>query len=173
MRGSDPEGHVLGIDPGLRVTGYGLVCESGSSLKAIEFGAIKSTSDKSLPERIYEIVELLAEVIEQHKPACASVEKVFSAVNVKSALLLGHVRGAILAELCRHNIPVFEYSPLEIKQTTVGYGRAEKHQVAEMCRKLLGLTDVPKPQDASDALAAAICHIHYRKTVNLVEENSR
>lgn len=151
---------VLGIDPGLRMTGYGLVNTRRGSLKAVEYGVIKSTAKFSLPERLYEITSVLADVVTQFQPTCASVEKIFSAVNIKTALLLGHVRGAILAELRRNGVEVFEYSPLEIKQSTVGYGRAEKQQVAEMCRMLLNLPEIPKPADASDALAAAICHIH-------------
>ena len=152
---------VLGIDPGLRMTGYGLVrSRPGGSLKAVEYGVIKSTSKFSLSERLFEITSVLADVVNQFQPHCASVEKIFSAVNIKTALLLGHVRGAILAELRRNSVPVYEYSPLEIKQSTVGYGRAEKQQVGEMCRMLLNLPEVPKPADASDALAAAICHIH-------------
>ena len=160
---------ILGIDPGLRVTGYGLVRERAGRLQTVEFGTIRSTAKLSLTERIFEIVDVLSDVLEQFQPHCASVERVFSAVNVKSALLLGHVRGAILAELRRHEIPVFEYSALEIKQSVVGYGRAEKQQVAEMCRMLLGLAEIPKPADASDALGAAICHINSRTTAVLNE----
>jgi crossover junction endodeoxyribonuclease RuvC len=154
---------VLGIDPGLRVTGYGIVRDDSGTLKALEFGAIKTSSRLPLSERLFEIVETLEEIAVQHKPACASVERIFTAVNMKTALLLGHARGAILTALHRNNIPVFEYSALEIKRATVGYGRAQKNQVAEMCRVLLGLQEVPKPYDAADALAAAICHLHSRR----------
>ena len=154
------------------MTGYGLVkTRPGSSMKAVEYGVIKSTPKFSLPERLYEITSVLADVVNQFQPDCASVENLFSAVNIKTALLLGHVRGAILAELRRNNIQVYEYSPLEIKQSTVGYGRAEKQQVGEMCRMLLNLSEVPKPSDASDALAAAICHIH--NSTDILESKPR
>ena len=151
---------VLGIDPGLRATGYGLIETSGGRLKAVEFGVIKTSSDKPLAERLFKVSDEVSSVIRQYQPDCASVEKVFTAVNARSALLLGHVRGAILAELYRAGLDVCEYSPLEIKQALVGYGRAQKQQVAEMVRMLLCLAETPKPADASDALAAAICHLH-------------
>jgi crossover junction endodeoxyribonuclease RuvC len=155
---------VLGIDPGLRVTGYGLVSEIDDKLSAVEFGAIKSDPSQPLTERLFGIVEVIAAVVEEFKPHCASVEQVFAAANIKTALLLGHVRGAIVTELRRHDLSIFEYSALEIKQATVGYGRAQKHQVAEMCRLLLGLDETPSPPDAADALAAAICHLHSRRS---------
>lgn len=152
------------------MTGYGLVAEVGEKLQAVEFGVIKSSPKLPLTDRLYEIVEVLGEVVQQYKPTCASVEKVFAAVNIKTALLLGHVRGAIISELRRRAVTVYEYSPLEIKQATVGYGRAEKHQVAEMCRMLLGLDKAPAPPDAADALAAAICHINSRRTAEIGQE---
>ena len=151
---------MLGIDPGLRVTGYGLVRRSNNGLQAVEFGCLKSTASGTLSQRIFEITSLLSQVIEEHQPQIASVEQIFSAVNIKTALLLGHIRGALLNELTRHRLQVFEYTALQIKQATVGYGRAEKQQVAEMVKLILGLSEVPKPADASDALAAAICHLH-------------
>lgn len=160
---------VLGIDPGLAVTGYGLVAELEGKLVAVEFGAIRTKPSKPLQDRMYEIVELLSEVIEEHRPDCASVEKIFVAVNIKTALLLGHVRGAILTCLRQHKLTAHEYSPLEIKQAVVGYGRAEKRQVAEMVRMLLSLSKPPTPADAADALAAAICHLHVSSTSLLQE----
>jgi crossover junction endodeoxyribonuclease RuvC len=164
---------VLGIDPGLRTTGYGLVRERGGVLKAVEFGALRSTAKRPLTERLYEITSMLAEILQQYQPHCASVELVFAAANMKTALLLGHVRGAILNELRRSSTPVHEYSALEIKRATVGYGRAEKGQVAEMCRVLLGLREMPTPPDAADALAAAICHLHARRQAHVLEGGTR
>lgn len=119
---------------------------------------IKTNSRRKLHERLATITSTLAEIIDQHKPAIASIEQIFSAVNVKTALLLGHVRGAILAEMSRLNLSIYEYSALEIKQAVVGYGRAGKEQVAAMVTMLLNLKEPPSPLDASDALAAAICH---------------
>lgn len=160
---------VLGIDPGLRATGYGLVEEAGSGLRGIEFGVIATSTKLPLAERLFTIADMISEIVEQHKPDCASVEQVFTAVNAKSALLLGHVRGAILAELFRKEIQVYEYSALEIKQALVGYGRAQKQQVAEMARVLLGLDKTPTPTDAADALAAAICHLHSRSPIRAAQ----
>lgn len=164
---------VLGIDPGLQATGYGLVAEDGGEggeLRAVEFGAIRTSASSALPERLLKIARGISEIIGERRPDCASVEQVFYATNAKAALLLGHVRGAILAELCRHGLPVHEYSALEIKQALVGYGRAQKHQVAEMARVLLGLAETPAPADAADALAAAICHLHSRGPAAAREE---
>jgi crossover junction endodeoxyribonuclease RuvC len=147
----------------LRITGYGLVAERTNRLIAVEYGAIKTNSGADFTERLVEIVTELGQIIVEHKPDCASVEQIFSAVNIKTALILGHVRGAIITEIKRHGIPLFEYSPLAIKQAVVGYGRAEKSQVGEMCKVLLQLDKAPEPMDASDALAAAICHINSRR----------
>jgi crossover junction endodeoxyribonuclease RuvC len=153
---------VLGIDPGLKATGYGVVEEAGGKLRAVEFGVIVTSAKNPLAERLHLVAQEISNVITQHRPDCAGVEKVFTAVNAKSALLLGHVRGAILAQLCRMGVPVHEYSALEIKKALVGYGRAQKQQVAGMVRRLLGLAEEPKPADAADALAAAVCHFHSR-----------
>jgi crossover junction endodeoxyribonuclease RuvC len=151
---------VLGIDPGLAATGYGLVNENGGKLEAVEFGVIRTSAETPLPQRLHTIVKSLEEILKLFKPECASVERVFAAANIKTALLLGHVRGAILAELCRQGLQVLEYSALQIKQAVVGYGKADKKQVAEMVRILLNLAERPRPTDAADALAAAICHLH-------------
>jgi len=156
----DPAMLVLGIDPGLAATGYGLVREESGKLEAVEFGVVRTSAAKPLAERLRTIASSLEEVAKQYRPGCASVERIFSAVNIKTALLLGHVRGAILMELCRNGLQVHEYSALQIKQALVGYGHADKQQVAEMVRLMLGLAKPPKPADASDALAAAICHLH-------------
>jgi crossover junction endodeoxyribonuclease RuvC len=150
---------VLGIDPGLAATGYGLVGEKAGRLEAVEFGVIRTAPAKPLAVRLRTIAAGLEEIARQHKPDCASVERVFSAINIKTALLLGHVRGAILSELSRMELPVHEYSALQIKQAVVGYGHAQKSQVGEMVKLLIGLAERPKPADAADALAAAICHL--------------
>jgi len=164
---------ILGIDPGLATTGYGLVSEKAGRLVAVEFGVIRTSSRKPLPERLGTITNAIADLTAQLRPDCASVEEIFSAVNIKTALLLGHVRGAILTELCRQGLPVHEYSALQIKQAAVGYGRATKEQVAEMMRELLGLAEPPRPADAADALAAAICHLHSEKFAGMAREAER
>jgi len=153
---------VIGIDPGLATTGYGLVSEDKGRLRAVEFGNIKTPASAPMPERLHKIADELGEVIGRRKPDCASIEQIFAAVNVKSALALGHVRGAILYELSRCRIAVHEYSATQIKKALVGYGQAAKFQVSEMVRLLLGLGSMQLPDDAGDALAAAICHLHSR-----------
>ena len=137
---------VLGVDPGSETTGYGVIETDGRRLLLVEYAGIRAPARFTL------------------RPRVCAVEETFYAVNVKSALKLGHVRGAILVAAARAGLEVAEYSPLEIKSALVGYGRAEKQQVQEMVRLLLGLKEAPNPLDASDALAAAICHINTAAT---------
>lgn len=155
---------VLGVDPGLETTGYGVIDSLGNHHKLVEYAGIRAPARFTFAERLYIISQKLEEVIERLRPHACAVEETFYAVNVKSALKLGHVRGVVLVAAARAGVAVFEYSPLEIKSALVGYGRAEKHQVQEMVRLLLKLKDPPEPLDASDALAAAICHIHTAAT---------
>ena len=155
---------ILGIDPGSATTGYGVIDSDGRNYHVIEYAAIRVPSRVTFAERLLAISQKLEEVIARLMPDACAVEETFYAVNVKSALTLGHVRGAILVSAARSGVPVFEYSALEIKSALVGYGRAEKHQVQEMVRVLLGLTASPQPLDASDALAAAICHVNVAST---------
>jgi crossover junction endodeoxyribonuclease RuvC len=155
---------VLGVDPGLETTGYGVVESEGRGLRLVEYAGIRAPARFTFAERLLIITEKLEEVIGRLRPRACAVEETFYAVNVKSALKLGHVRGVILVAAARAGLEVAEYSPLEIKSALVGYGRAEKHQVQEMVRLLLGLKEPPNPLDASDALAAAICHINTAAT---------
>ena len=155
---------VLGVDPGSDTTGYGVIDSLGSAYELVEYAGIRAPARFAFAERLYIITQKLEEVIARLRPHACSVEETFYAVNVKSALKLGHVRGVVLVAAARAGVPVFEYSPLEIKSALVGYGRAEKHQVQEMVRLLLGLKDPPEPLDASDALATAICHINTAST---------
>ncbi|HEX5735910.1 MAG TPA: crossover junction endodeoxyribonuclease RuvC [Blastocatellia bacterium] len=155
---------VLGVDPGSDTTGYGVIDSLGGAYELVEYAGIRAPARFAFAERLYIITQKLEEVIERLRPHACAVEETFYAVNVKSALKLGHVRGVILVAAARAGVPVYEYSPLEIKSALVGYGRAEKHQVQEMVRLLLGLKDPPEPLDASDALATAICHINTAST---------
>lgn len=155
---------VLGVDPGSETTGYGVIETDGRRLLLIEYAGIRAPARFTFAERLLIITQKLEEVIERLRPRVCAVEETFYAVNVKSALKLGHVRGAILVAAARAGLEVAEYSPLEIKSALVGYGRAEKQQVQEMVRLLLGLKEAPNPLDASDALAAAICHINTAAT---------
>jgi len=149
---------ILGIDPGLNRTGYGLIEASGTRLRWIASGVIRIPAGE-LPQRLETILRELGGVIAQGAPDEASVEKVFVNVNPKSTLLLGQARGAAICAAVQAGVAVHEYSALQIKQATTGYGRADKQQMQKMVQRLLGLDQAP-PSDAADALACAICHAH-------------
>jgi crossover junction endodeoxyribonuclease RuvC len=151
---------VLGIDCGSRVTGYGVIDTDGADCILVRCGAIRSKVSDPLPLRLRSIYNGIFEVIQDVHPDVAAFENLFYATNVQSALKLGHVRGVSIFAAVEANLPVFEYSPLEVKSAVTGYGRAEKSQVQQMVRALLKLNTLPEPYDASDALAVAICHVH-------------
>ncbi len=150
---------ILGIDPGLRITGFGVIDRHGSKLAYVASGCIKTNEAHSLPERIKTILDGIAEVIAAHGPQQAAVEKVFVNVNPQSTLLLGQARGAAISALVTAALPVAEYTALQVKQAVVGHGKAAKEQVQQMVMRLLQLPGTPSP-DAADALACAICHAH-------------
>ncbi len=156
---------VLGIDCGTEFTGYGVVelC-SDDRLVCIACGAIKVSAREPMPVRLSRISTRLQELIAQHQPDRVAIEDVFYAVNVKSALKLGQVRGVAMLAAASAGLEVAEYSPLSIKSAVVGYGKAEKHQVQQMVARLLNLDEIPEPADAADALAIAICHLHTAAT---------
>ena len=149
---------ILGLDPGLRVTGFGLIDKSGSTLCYVTSGCIK-TSSGDLPDRLKTILNGVREIIEANQPGQVAVEKVFVNVNPQSTLLLGQARGAAICAAVLHELPVAEYTALQVKQAVVGNGHARKEQVQEMVMRLLALAGRPSP-DAADALACAICHAH-------------
>ena len=151
---------VLGIDCGSRVTGYGVIDSDGAECFLVRCGVIRSKSSESLAARLRSIHHGIFEIIRDLQPEAAAFESLFYANNVQSALKLGHVRGVSMFAAAEANLPVFEYSPLEVKSAVTGYGRAEKMQVQQMVRALLKLSEAPEPYDASDALAVAICHVH-------------
>jgi crossover junction endodeoxyribonuclease RuvC len=153
---------VLGIDPSLQSTGFGIVEEQNGRLLPIAFGVIKPTAKLPLHQKLAEIKSELEELIRTYAPAEASIENAFYAQNMKTALLLGQVRGAILVAVAATGCGLAEYSALEIKKAVTGYGQADKEQVLTMVRSLLGLDDDQIPLDASDALATAICHLNCR-----------
>ena len=150
---------VLGVDPGSRITGYGLLEEQNREISFIEAGLIKPPDKMPFPQKIHRIFQGLVEILDRSEPDAVAVEDLFYAKNARSSLKLGHARGAALIAAGQHNIPVFEYTPLEIKKSVVGYGRADKEQVRSMVNIMLQLKK-QVPLDASDALAAAICHIN-------------
>ena len=150
----------LGIDPGTAITGYGIVSEEDGALRAVAYGTITTPSDWALPQRLVALQRELSQLIAFHQPASAAVEQVFFSRNARTALAVGHARGVVLLALAQAGLPISEYTPLEVKQAITGYGRASKPQIQEMVRVLLGLPEIPKPDDAADALAVAICHFH-------------
>ena len=151
---------VLGVDCGSRITGYGVVDTDGTDCVLVRSGAIRSRPSDPLAVRLRQIHRGIVEVITEFQPDAAAFESLFYSNNVQSALKLGHVRGVSLFAAAEAELPVFEYSPLEVKSAVTGYGRAEKAQVQQMVCALLKLETFPEPFDASDALAVAICHVH-------------
>jgi crossover junction endodeoxyribonuclease RuvC len=151
---------VFGIDPGCERTGYGCVDTDGTRHRIVLCGAITSPAAEPLPDKLHRIHTQLALLLADCRPASVAIENLFFSVNVRSALKLGHARGVAMLAAVEAGLPVFEYTPAEVKRAVVGYGRADKPQVQQMVRLLLGLHAVPTPHDAADALAIAICHVH-------------
>ncbi|MGK7311509.1 MAG: crossover junction endodeoxyribonuclease RuvC [Candidatus Longimicrobiales bacterium M2_2A_002] len=152
---------VLGVDPGTAATGYGVVVEGdGGAVSLVECGVIRTAAADPLPTRLQEISEGLTDVLTRHRPDVVAVESVFYGKNVKTTVLLGHTRGAILLTAAMHDAEVVDYSPAEIKNAMVGTGNATKEQVQFMVKKLLRLKQVPSPNDAADGVAVALCHLN-------------
>jgi crossover junction endodeoxyribonuclease RuvC len=152
---------VLGIDPGSQTTGWGVVEGDGRRYSLVAFGSVRVPSSLTFAARLLRICNGLEEVIAEHRPDACALEDAFLATNVKVSMKLGQVRGVVLLVAERAGLEIEEYAPRLIKQTVVGYGNAEKHQVQEMVRLLLSLKTAPSPHDAADALAVAICHFHH------------
>lgn len=152
---------VLGIDPGSEITGWGVLEGDGPRYRLLEFGSIRPRATGAFPGKLLAIANGLEEVIARHCPTACAIEDGFLATNVKVTLKLGQVRGVAMLAAERAGLEIHEYSPRLVKQTVVGYGNAEKHQVQEMVRVLLSLATAPEPQDSADALAVAICHFHH------------
>ena len=152
---------AIGIDPGTAITGYGLVRElADGSLEVVDYGVIQTSADQTMPDRLVLLYQELKQIIDLHEPQSGAVEKLFFARNVRTALSVGQARGIALLALAESGVSVAEYSPNEIKQAVAGYGGAEKMQVQMMVQALLDLEEIPQPDDAADALAVAICHLH-------------
>jgi len=164
---------VLGIDPGSLRTGYALLSEGPNDIKAIDWGSINLGSIKSFPEKLRKIGSTLKGLIREYKPDFAAIEDCFYAKNVKSALKLGHIRGAVIITAVNENVRIAEYTPLEIKKAVTGYGRADKMQVQQMMMMLLRLPEIPQPEDAADALACAYCHIATYRLHSKIEDLSK
>lgn len=152
---------VLGIDPGTATTGYGLVRENDQGgLEAVDYGVILTPVGLEPEKRLLLLYDRLNEILLLHRPALGAVEKLFFRRNVTTAISVGQARGVALLAMAQNNLPVGEYTPMEIKQAVTGYGGADKHQVQVMVQVILELESLPKPDDAADALAVAICHLH-------------
>jgi crossover junction endodeoxyribonuclease RuvC len=160
---------VLGIDPGTATTGYGVVEEAQGKLQAVTFGVIRTPAKQPLPVRLQSIYHGVQELVAEWKPARAAVEELFFSSNVRTAMSVGQARGVTLLALADASLSIAEYTPLTIKQAVTGYGNADKAQIQEMVRLLLGLDKVPRPDDAADALAVAICHLNSARMTALSE----
>lgn len=151
---------VLGIDPGYAIVGVGVVEYKNSRFSLVNYGAITTDAGVPFNRRLEIIYDDLTAIIEKYKPAAMSVEKLFYNSNAKTVIDVSQARGVIMLAAQKTHTPVYEYTPLQVKQSVVGYGRAEKKQVQDMTRRILALSEIPKPDDAADALAMAICHAH-------------
>ncbi len=151
---------ILGIDPGYAILGYGIVDILGNKFRVVDYGAITTDSSMDMPSRLVKLFDGLTGLISTFKPDEAAIEELFFNSNAKTAILVGEARGVAVLACAKGNLKINEYTPLQIKQALVGYGRADKTQVQFMVKTMLNLKEVPKPDDTADALAAAICHGH-------------
>ncbi len=162
---------ILGIDPGTATTGFGVVTEDeAGEARLVRCGVILTEPDTPMPERLRAIHQQAAALIREHAPDALAVEALFFGRNVTTALTVGQARGVVLLAAAQAGLPVYEYKPAEVKQALVGYGGADKRQMQEMVRMLLGLDEVPHPDDAADAVAVAVCHLHSARLRRMVGE---
>ncbi len=151
---------ILGIDPGFAIVGYGLVEYKNNSFKPIDYGVIRTDAKELFSDRLKKIDVQLKKIIDMYKPDCCSIEDLFFNTNAKTVIAAAQGRGVCVLCASAKDLPVYEYTPLQVKQAVVGYGRAAKGQVQQMIKIILNLNEIPKPDDAADALAVAICHAH-------------
>ncbi len=160
---------TLGIDPGVSATGYGLVKIRDEDLTSVEYGVITTGSELPPAQRLRVICDELEAIIVRHRPTDVAVERLFFSRNARTALAVGEARGVALLAAAKNDLPVYEYTPLEVKESLVGYGRATKGQVQELVKIVLGLDSLPEPDDAADALAVAICHRYFIQVKRALE----
>jgi crossover junction endodeoxyribonuclease RuvC len=158
---------IMGIDPGYAISGFGVIDYNGNSFKVVDYGVVTTESSLSMPERLKILYDSYMQLLEIHKPDAVAIEELFFNKNSKTVIAVGQARGVHILAAVNKSINIYEYTPLQIKQGIVGYGRAEKRQVQEMTKIMLNLSTIPKPDDAADALAVAICHAHSLKFKNL------
>ncbi|NQU99632.1 MAG: crossover junction endodeoxyribonuclease RuvC [Parcubacteria group bacterium] len=149
---------ILGIDPGTATTGFGVIRKEGNKLYPIDYGCIETKPNMAMPDRLNEILKQTEKIIKKHKPDTMACEELFFFKNAKTVITVAQARGVLIVAGRKNMVSVFEYTPLQIKQALTGYGRAEKKQIQKMVKLLLNLDKIPKPDDAADALAVAICH---------------
>ena len=165
---------ILGIDPGYAIVGYGVVDYRNNHFTTLDYGAITTPAGQEFVQRLETIYDDVDSLIKKYRPAAISIEKLFFNSNQKTAIDVAQARGVIVLAAKKNNVDVFEYTPLQVKQSVVGYGRAVKHQVMEMTRVILHLKSVPKPDDAADALAIAVCHGHASDSIlNLLPKGGK
>lgn len=160
LNGSVEGLRILGIDPGIAIVGFGFIDKQGHKLVPVQYGCIRTEAHTEDAERLKLVYEAAVQLIEKYKPDAVAIEKLFFNRNVTTALTVGQARGVLMLAAVQHGLPIAEYTPLQVKQAIVGYGKAEKKQVQEMVKMFLHLSAVPKPDDVADALAVAICHAH-------------
>ena len=163
---------VLGLDPGIAMMGYGVIEDNNGNLTAIEYGGLSTPAKQATSKRLRSLYEGVIAIIERHNPKEVAVE-LFVARNLRTALMVGQARGVALLAAANKSLPVYDYTPLQVKQRVSGYGRGEKRQVQEMVRMQLGLDCLPQPDDAADALAVAICHISEARLSRLLANSQR
>ena len=156
---------ILGIDPGFAIVGVGIIEYKGNKFRTIDYFALTTKAHTPIEERLKIIYEGIADAINKYKPDFIAIEELFFNNNAKTAIQVGQARGVILLAGVNANIPIYEYTPLQVKQAVVGYGRAEKNQIQQMVKAILNLSEIPKPDDVADALAIAVCHAHSYKMV--------
>jgi len=149
---------IIGIDPGIAITGYGIIDKSASSFRPVAYGKVTTEAGLDSCQRLVDIYRELTSIFEEYKPQCAAVEELFFNKNAKTAIIVGEARGVAILAAANAGLDIYEYTPLQVKQAVVGYGRAQKRQVQTMVKLLLGLSEIPKPDDVADALAVALCH---------------
>ncbi|HAM68969.1 MAG TPA: crossover junction endodeoxyribonuclease RuvC [Ruminococcus sp.] len=154
---------ILGIDPGYATVGFGIVDYQGMNFKTVEYGAILTPADMEFSARLAQIYTDTVYILERYTPQVLSVEKLYFNTNKTTGIMVAEARGVILLACAQKNVPICEYTPLQVKSAVVGYGKAEKRQVMDMTRRILHLSEIPKPDDSADALALAICHGHCAK----------
>jgi len=161
---------VLGIDPGIGTTGYGVVGEDErGEVSLITYGVVETKPGAPMPERLHVLYDEMTAVLHQHKPDSVAIEQLFFGRNVTTAISVGQARGVVLLAAAQAGLVVYEYKPAEVKQALSGYGNADKRQMQEMVRMLLHLDHIPRPDDAADAVAIAVCHLHSQKLRRLAE----